>query len=74
MRLIYRPFDTDRKVVSIRHHPITTVTINRIALAAYLGTSTTKLARMLRALEGDGVIRLLAPRHVEILEQAKLLG
>ncbi|MCO5148502.1 MULTISPECIES: Crp/Fnr family transcriptional regulator [unclassified Shinella] len=74
LRLIYRPFDTDRTVVSIRHHPITTMTINRTALAAYLGTSTTRLACMLRALEGDGVIRLLTPRHLEILEEAKLLG
>ena len=72
LRAIYRPFDQDRTVVSIRRNSIAVVTINRAALAAHVGTTTTNLAHLLLALQEEGIIRVLTPRHFEILEEARL--
>lgn len=72
LRAIYRPFDHDRTVVSIKRNPIAVVTINRTALAAHIGTSTTNLAHLLLALQEEGIIRALTPRRFEILEEARL--
>ncbi|MCK3780950.1 Crp/Fnr family transcriptional regulator [Ensifer sesbaniae] len=72
LRAIYRPFDQDRTVVSIKRNPIAVVTINRTALAAHIGTTTTNLAHLLLALQEEGIIRVLTPRRFEILEEARL--
>ncbi|MCG5485469.1 MAG: helix-turn-helix domain-containing protein [Sinorhizobium meliloti] len=72
LRAVYRPFDQDRTVVSIRRNPIAVVTINRTALAAHIGTTTTNLAHMLLALQEEGIIRALTQRRFEILEEARL--
>lgn len=72
LRAIYRPFDQDRTVVSIKRNPIAVVTINRTALAAHLGTTTTNLAHLLLALQEEGIIRPLTPRRFEMLEEARL--
>lgn len=72
LRAIYRPFDPDRTVVSIKRNPIAVVTINRTALAAHIGITTTSLAHLLLALQEEGVIRALTPRRFEILEEARL--
>ncbi|AWI62276.1 hypothetical protein N181_24710 [Sinorhizobium fredii USDA 205] len=72
LRVIYRPFDHDRTVVSIKRNPIAVVTINRTALAAHIGITTTSLAHLLLALQEEGIIRALTPRRFEILEEARL--
>ncbi|MCA1408071.1 Crp/Fnr family transcriptional regulator [Ensifer sp. IC3342] len=72
LRAIYRPFDHDRTVVSIQRNPIAVVTINRTALAAHIGITTTNLAYLLLALQEEGIIRALTPRRFEILEEARL--
>ncbi|NVD42814.1 Crp/Fnr family transcriptional regulator [Ensifer sp. HO-A22] len=72
LRAIYRPFDLDRTVVSIKRNSIAVVTINRTALAAHIGTTTTNLAHLLLALQEEGIIRALTPRRFEVLEETRL--
>ncbi len=72
LRAIYRPFDHDRTVVSIKRNPIAVVTINRTALAAHIGITTTSLAHLLLALQEEGIIRALTPRRFEILKESRL--
>lgn len=72
LRAIYRPFDQDRTVVSIKRNPIAVVTINRAALAAHIGITTTNLAHLLLALQEEGIIRPLTPRRFEILDEPRL--
>lgn len=72
LRAIYRPLDQDRTVVSMKRSPIAVVTINRTALAAHIGTTTTQLAHLLLTLQEEGIIRALTPRRFEILEEARL--
>lgn len=74
LRAIHRPLDLDETVVSIKRNPIVIVPVNRAALAAYVGTTTAGLSRMINALQEEGAIRMLTPRRFEILDQARLLA
>lgn len=72
LRAIYRTSDQDQTVLSIKRNPIAVVTINRTALAAHIGITTTNLAHLLLALQEEGIIRPLTPRRFEILDEARL--
>ena len=71
-KLIERPLEGKSNVVSWRRNPVVGIPISRDDLASYLGLSPAKLNQAVQILQQCGIIRLLTPRHFEILNLRSL--
>ncbi len=72
LRIVSRPLDGDRTVVSIKRNHVVVSNISRTALAAHIGVSSSRLSHMLRSLQEAGLIRALTPHRFEILDFGRL--
>lgn len=52
---------------------VVTVPISRRDMAAYLGTTVESISRSIQEMARDGVLRIIDPQHLEILDERRLL-